>query len=137
MADAGDLGTEGDEASAPVSDRGRDEDEYKDEDEIKRSNQASSGRTRRAAALAAEALTQPKAARRRRRQDSDVEMDEDEPWFLNCEICHRTGWNEVCPCSVLPDSQRHSPDCRMTDKSCSRALRATFGNSELRLLCLV
>ena len=98
MADAGGLGTEGDEVSAPVSDRGRDEDEYQDEDDIKRSNQPSNGRTRRAAALAAEAITQPKAGRRRRRQDSDVEMDEDEPWFLSCEICHRTGWNEVYLC---------------------------------------
>lgn len=98
---AGGLGTEGDEISAHVSDRGRDEDEYKDEDEIKRSNQAPDGRTRRAAAIAAEALTQPKAGRRRRRQDSDVEMDDDEPWFLNCEVCHRTGWNEVCLCTLV------------------------------------
>jgi hypothetical protein len=100
LADARGLGTEGDEVSAAVSDGGRDEDEYKDEDEIRRSNQVSNGRTRRAAALAAEALTQPKGGRRRRRQDSDAEVDEDEPWFLNCEICHRTGWNEVCLYSV-------------------------------------
>lgn len=34
-------------------------------------------------------------------------MDEDEPWFLNCEICHKTGWNEVYLCTLVARQAAH------------------------------
>lgn len=76
-----------------------DQDEYQDEsDEL---NPLSSfvngtGRPRRAAAIAAEEKRPPVRSRRRRgRSDSEDDEDSEEPFFLSCEVCKKSGWNEV------------------------------------------
>lgn len=57
------------------------------------------GRPRRAAAVAAD-QKRPFLRARRRRVKSDTEDDEEseEPFFLSCEICKKSGWNEVSNC---------------------------------------
>ncbi|KAG8869785.1 hypothetical protein FRC20_000856 [Serendipita sp. 405] len=76
-----------------------DQDEYRDEEEEDAEAEQSSlllngrGRPRRAAAVQAD-LKRPVRSTRRRIKESDDEVDSDEPFFLNCEICKKSGWNE-------------------------------------------
>lgn len=63
------------------------------------------GRPRRAAAIKAD-LNRPRQATRRRRlrSDSEEENESDEPFFLNCEVCKRSGWNQ--------DDSQHLISCQ-------------------------
>jgi hypothetical protein len=81
-----------------------DQDEYRDEDSEDAQPPSTPntveistrGRPRRAAAVKADLMRPVKPTRRRRvRSDSEDGGESDEPFFLNCEICKKSGWNEV------------------------------------------
>ncbi|CAG8546675.1 15238_t:CDS:2, partial [Acaulospora colombiana] len=77
----------------------RDQDEYKDEesedDQRKGAPVNGLGRPRRAAAVKAEQNRPVRPTRRRRaRSESDEDRESDDPFFLSCEVCKKSGWNE-------------------------------------------
>lgn len=70
-----------------------DEDEEVKEEIVETVN--SRGRPRRAAAVQADLKRPIKPTRRRRiRDEFDDDFESDDPFFLNCEICKKSGWNE-------------------------------------------
>jgi hypothetical protein len=78
----------------------RDQDEYKDEESEEERHQDTVmnglGRPRRAAAVKAEQNRPVRPTRRRRaRSETDEDPESDDPFFLSCEICKKSGWNEV------------------------------------------
>ncbi|KAG8834819.1 hypothetical protein FRC17_006927 [Serendipita sp. 399] len=93
-------GEEGEEKPKKRRKKHIDQDEYRDEDEEEEAEaeQAATlngrGRPRRAAAVQADLKRPVRSTRRRRVKESDDEADSDEPLFLNCEICKKSGWNE-------------------------------------------
>jgi hypothetical protein len=82
-----------------------DQDEYQDESDELRPPWPlinGMGRPRRAAAVAADQKRPPVRTRRRRgRSDSEDDDESEEPFFLSCEICKKSGWNEVRGISSL------------------------------------
>ena len=86
------------------------------------------GRPRRAAAVKADLKRPQKVARRRRvRSDSEEGNESDEPFFLNCEVCKRSGWNQVRE-SCMPGVIAYTKD-RMTLNILSHAKIVAFGSS--------
>ncbi|PVG04050.1 hypothetical protein CPB86DRAFT_778284 [Serendipita vermifera] len=88
----------------------RDQDEYKDEesedDRARDAHVNGLGRPRRAAAVKAEQNRPVRPTRRRRaRSESDEDQESDDPFFLSCEICKKSGWNE--------DNRQHLICCKV------------------------
>ena len=106
-----------------------DQDEYRDEDSEDAQPPSTPntveintrGRPRRAAAVKADLMRPVKPTRRRRaRSDSEDEAESDEPFFLNCEICKKSGWNEVRTLSRPCFDETNRPS-RTMDSILSRA----------------
>jgi hypothetical protein len=86
------------------------------------------GRPRRAAAVKADLKRPQKVTRKRRaRSESEEGNESDEPFFLNCEICKRSGWNQVRE-SYVHGIKAYTND-RMTLNILSRAKIVAFGSS--------
>ncbi|KIM33671.1 hypothetical protein M408DRAFT_158678 [Serendipita vermifera MAFF 305830] len=102
--DDGEDQDEADDAERQAKRRNKsDQDEYQDEDSEDAQPPSTPntveintrGRPRRAAAVKADQMRPVKPTRRRRnRSDSEEGVESDEPFFLNCDICKKSGWNE-------------------------------------------